>query len=219
MKTIVNFILDKSGSMASIEKDVIGGFNSYIKELKEGKNSKDILFTLTLFDTVSIDTPYLLTPIKDVQPLNSKTYRPNGGTPLYDAAVETIENIADRVDEMKGRKAVVVTIMTDGEENSSVKHDQDCLKDLIEKLEKRGNWTFTFMGANQDAWNTANKFGIAAGNTMSWEASSLGSTNALRSLAQNTVMYAMSAGGGGAGGTKAFFSGSSDMNKDSNDAS
>ena len=212
MKTIANFILDKSGSMGSIRGDVIGGFNSYIEELK--KQDADILFTLTMFDTESIDTPYLLTPIKDVQPLNEKTYRPNGGTPLYDAAVETIENIAARVKEMKGKKAVVVTIMTDGEENSSVKHNQKCLKDLIKKLEKKGNWTFAFMGANQDAWATAQSFGIARGNAMSWEASSLGSTNALRSLAQNTAMYAMSASAGGGGGTKAFFSGSQDMNKD-----
>jgi len=202
--------------MESIRKDVIGGFNAYIKELKDGENSKDILFTLTLFDTVSIDTPYLLTPIKDVKPLDNKTYRPNGGTPLYDAAVETIENIVERVNEMKGRKAVVVTIMTDGEENSSVKHDEKCLKDLIKKLEQRGNWTFTFMGANQDAWQTAQSFGIARGNSLSWEASSLGSTTALRSLAQNTAFYAMSASAGGGGGTSEFFSGSKDMTKELN---
>lgn len=217
MKTIVNFILDKSGSMGSIKNDVIGGFNSYIEELKKGKASKDTLFTLTLFDTESIETPYLLTPIKAVNKLTHDSYRPNGGTPLYDAAVDTIEQIAERVEEMKEKTSVVVTIMTDGEENSSYKHNQKCLKDLIKKLEKKGNWTFTFMGANQDAWAKASSFGIAAGNIADWQASSIGSQNAFRSLALNTIEYGkgaqwmMASGGGGGGSTKNFFSGSKDM--------
>lgn len=189
MKTIVNFILDKSGSMDMIKSDVIGGFNSYLKELQKQKGS--VLFTLTLFDTESIETPYLLTPIKEVKPLTDKTYRPAGMTNLYDASVDTIEQIAERVSEMKGKNAVVVTIMTDGQENASHKHDQKCLQDLIKKLEKKGNWTFAFMGANQDAWLTAQSMGISASNAMSWQASGVGGQSAFRSLAKSTNNYAM----------------------------
>ncbi len=200
--TVVNFILDMSGSMESVRRQTISGVNEYIDQLKtKGGN---IRFTLTLFDTV-MEKLYSNTPIKDVEHLTEKEYAPRGFTALYDAAVETIEEAATKVKGQKKTSSLVV-IMTDGEENSSQKHDDKCLKDLIKKLESDGGWTFTFMGANQDAWATAQSFGISRGNTMSWDSTAVGTKNAMRGLADATVMYASAmADLGGGGSMKAFF--------------
>src|ERR1035437_6725076 len=144
LKQITCFILDKSGSMSSIEKQAIAGFNEYIDTLKKSK--VDVSFPLTLFDTIAVETPYKNVAIKDVKKLNSETYVPRGGTPLYDACVETIEVLNTEVESEHNHTdkeiAVSVVIMTDGEENSSTKHDEKCLRDLVYKLTKKGNWTF-----------------------------------------------------------------------------
>jgi Mg-chelatase subunit ChlD len=202
--TIVNFILDKSGSMNSVLDATISGFNEYLGGLQRKKDK--ILFSLTLFDTSDTETPYLLKPIRQVKPLTKKTYIPSGGTPLYDAVVETIEKVASQVKEMAEKPIVLTVIMTDGEENSSVKHNEKCLKDLVEKLQKEGNWTFVFMGANQDAWSTASGFGFMKGNTLSYLSTSRGTNQVFMALSNSTTQFvsakAMSTADFFAGGEK-----------------
>ena len=206
--TLVNFILDKSGSMGSIQDSVISGFNEYINSLRNKKGT--FKFSLTMFDTESIETPYVDVDIDSVKNLSRDTYVPNAGTPLYDAVVDTIEAIYEKVQNKKNY-AIVTVIMTDGEENSSRKHDQKCMKDLIHKLESEGNWTFTFMGANIDAYEAAHQFGISMGNTVTWQSTLAGTQNAFRGFADATANYAMVmsvAGGGGGSGvlnTKSFY--------------
>lgn len=195
--TLIHFILDKSGSMDAVLDATISGFNEYLTTLKKSK--EDVRFSLTLFDTISIDTPYVNVPVKKVKPLSRDTYNPTGGTPLYDAVVDSVEALYEEIGDAK-KTGVVITIMTDGEENSSRKHTQECLKKLVKKLEKKGNWTFAYMGANQDAWANAAAFGISAGNTMSWESSERGTDDAFRGVAMASMNYAAYAGGGGAGG-------------------
>ena len=184
--TIINFILDRSGSMDSIRKDVIGGFNSYIKGLQKSKEADKTLFTLTTFDSISIETPYLAVPVKNIKKMTERDFEPRANTPLYDAVVNTVEKLSEKVEK---NQPVLVVIMTDGEENSSTEHDQNCLKDLVEQLKIKGNWTFVFLGANQDAWGNASQFGLSMGNTTNWESNSLGTAKAFRSLTNASAMY------------------------------
>lgn len=187
LKTNVIFILDKSGSMESVRRSTIEGFNEYLNGLK--KNGKNVEFSLTLFDTESIESPYINVPVRQVEPLSNNTYVPMGGTPLYDAVVNTVEKVFE---DGVVKKANIVVIMTDGEENSSKEHNEECLKDLKERLEKLGNWTFVFMGANQDAWDTASQWGFSKGNTMNWDASDAGTMSAYRSFANATANFSAS---------------------------
>lgn len=206
---LVHFILDKSGSMESIKDSTIKGFNEYLSELK--KSEDDIRFSLTLFDSDSIETPYLNVPVQKVNPLNKETYLPNAWTPLYDAVVDSVEALQKSMKSEK-RRAVVVAIMTDGAENASKKHNADCLRDLVKKLEKK-NWTFTFMGANQDAWATAQSIGIAAGNTMNWRSTDEGAKDAFKAYAMSSVNYAANLRGipmAASLNTKSFFSNGGD---------
>lgn len=188
LTTISSFILDRSGSMEFIQEATISGFNEYIHGLKKTAKGK-MLFSLTTFDDISIDKIYDNVPIKGVEGLTEKTFEPRGGTPLYDAVVDTVEKLAEEVDKMEIKPAVVVSIMTDGEENSSRKHDASCLKDLIKKLEKQGNWTFVYLGANQDSWAIAQSFGIKKGNIANWQATPTGTRGAYAAMGASMGNY------------------------------
>lgn len=212
MKTIVNLILDKSGSMSPGWDDTVGGINSYIKSLKSKLHGK-VYFTLTLFDT-HIEKVYQAVSLKQVKPLNKDTYFPDGFTALYDAVVETIEDTCEKIKEFKDEKVnSLVVIMTDGQENSSVKHDLNCLRDLTTKLQKEERWTFVYLGANQDSWANASSFGMLADNTANWDSmSQIGITNSFRNLAARTVSYCMTSDTGKGNSTN-FFAGEKDISK------
>lgn len=217
--TIINFILDKSGSMAYCQEATISGFNEYLQSLKKKAKGSKMLFTLTLFDTL-LQKRYLMTPIKEVKPLNVETYIPDGLTALYDATVETIENAASKMDEMRelgNRVNSLVIVMTDGEENSSTEHNQNCLKELIDKLKQDKRWTFVFLGANQDAWANANQMGFNEVNVVNWHNTSMGSSLAFNLLANQTMAFCSSSATGNIKSLKSlksnFFAGTKDAGK------
>lgn len=195
-KTIVNFILDHSGSMQSVREATISGFNEYLQTLKE--DTKNVYeFSLTLFDTETNQVTTSL-PLKEVKDLSSAIYNPSGMTALYDAVCKTIAKIKPA----KGDKVLTI-IMTDGEENSSKEYTQVEMKKMIEEREKEGNWTFVYLGANQDSYAVAQKYGISQGNTVNFHATSKGMAGTMRTVATSNVMYASASGG--AGGSSAFF--------------
>lgn len=176
-------ILDRSGSMAGLEKDTIGGYNQFIKDLK----GKDVKVSLTLFDD-QFEAPYEALPLKEVPKLTSKVYYPRGMTALVDAVCKTVNAAKDKV--KKSDKAIVL-IITDGQENSSREFSSEQMKKMISGLEKQGNWTFTYLGANQDAFTVAGMFGIRTGNISTYQATPTGTQAAYASMSANT-MRAMS---------------------------
>lgn len=202
-ETLIHFILDKSGSMTSVWDATISGFNEYLQGLKNQKGS--IRFSLTLFDTVSIEKRYNNVSLEEVKPLNRDSYIPNGGTPLYDAVISSVEDLCSQLKDSHKNPAVAVVIMTDGQENASKEHTEKCLKEIVELLEKTGEYTFAYMGANQDAWANAAKIGISSGNTMSWNSTMEGTGTAFRSLAMASADYAANINAGAKGMTTAFF--------------
>lgn len=194
--TLVNFILDKSGSMETVRESTISGFNEYLNTLKKDGNTYN--FSLTLFDT-TIERPYINESIKGIKDLNATSYRPAGSTALYDAVCSTINKVEQTV---KKDQKVLTVIMTDGEENSSKEYTQEQLKKKIVALEKAGNWTFVFLGANQDAWANAQKMGMQQMNTATFVASDIGIARSMSMLASNTAFLASS----GSSSTNTFFS-------------
>lgn len=209
MKTMVNFILDRSGSMYSVAGATISGFNEYIQTLKQNKKKSDKIYvSLTLFDT-DVETVYTAIPIEEVKDLTKKTYQPNGMTALYDAVMLTVKEGQKSFGEIKGKKKSLVVIMTDGEENSSKEYKTKDLKKVIEELQKE-DWTFTFLGANQDSWTTTADWGISRGNIANYSnANAKGVGNVFRSLGRDTAFYSMSA----STTTDSFFS-KKDMSED-----
>lgn len=187
MKVEIAVVMDRSGSMASIKDDVIGGFNTFLKEQKSAPG--DVTFTLVLFDNEFL-TPYYAVDIQKVPDLNQFNYTPRGSTALYDAVGRTIDEIGKRLDKHSEKPdKVIVAILTDGEENSSSKYTRDQVASMIKHQESKYAWEFVFLAANQDAFQTGASLNIKACNTANFAATAQGARDAYRSMSDMTMSY------------------------------
>lgn len=186
--TRVVFLLDETGSMESCRHETIEGFNKYIASLREDK-STDFRFSLNLFDTEHFEQRYKQVTLDKVKKLNADTYKPGAGTPLYDAIAKSIRSMEEII---QGEPAhVLMVILTDGMENSSVEWTRGKVFDLIKEKEKVG-WSFIYLGANQDAWNVGQSLGMSHGNTRTYDTLNIG--NVFCGMASATKSYALRSG-------------------------
>jgi Mg-chelatase subunit ChlD len=172
--TDITYIIDRSGSMQPLANDAIGGFNKFLDD--QQKAPGEATLSLVLFDH-EVLVPYHGVPIKEVKPLDGKTYQPRGSTALLDAVAIAIDRTGDRLKVMKEEdrpEKVMVIIMTDGHENASTDITRAELKAKIEHQEKAYSWNFVFMGANQDSFAAAVKLGIRADMAANFAPSSVG---------------------------------------------
>ena len=146
MKRVFNLIIvDESGSMTIIEKQALMGLNETLETVKKELH-KDIeqRVTLITFDSSHKRFVFDNVPASHTHKLSSKDYRPGGATPLYDAIGLGISKLNAQTN---ADDNVLVTIITDGEENCSEEYNLKMVKTLIEKLKKQ-NWTFTLIGTD-----------------------------------------------------------------------
>jgi Mg-chelatase subunit ChlD len=189
--THLYILLDRSGSMSSIANDVIGGFNTFIREQK--KEGSDVRVTLVQFD--SGDRQEIITagiPIDELVDLTSDTFIPRGGTPLLDAtglliARARLTQQIRNENSLPAEDIVFVTI-TDGEENESSEYSLAKIQNLIKKCEKDG-WTFVFLSAALDAYGDASRMGMKSGNIQAFAASADGTNTAFESLSTNVSKF------------------------------
>lgn len=161
------FILDKSGSMAGMESDTIGGFNAMIEKQKEVEGKAYV--STVLFSNFS-EVIHDRVPIEKIEPMTEKNYRVGGCTALLDAiggAVKHINNIHKyaRPEDVPDHTIFVIT--TDGLENASRTFNSDSVKKLIKEQEEKG-WEFVFVAANIDSVETAATIGIARDRAISY---------------------------------------------------
>ena len=171
--TEIIFLLDRSGSMAGLESDTIGGFNAFIE--KERQLEGETIVTAVLFD----DRYEILWNGIDANKaiLTDKEYYVRGSTALLDAVGKTILDVGYRLsktsEETRPGKVIFV-ITTDGLENSSREFSYKKVKELIKHQQEKYNWEFIFLGANIDAAKEAGNIGICKDNAYSFEASKAG---------------------------------------------
>ncbi|MCI7051451.1 MAG: hypothetical protein MR971_07895 [Bacteroidales bacterium] len=155
-------ILDRSGSMETIRKAAIDGFNETLAGIRKAQekyaDTQDHYVTLVTFCSCSTQYVFDKTPIADTHPLTENDYQPCCCTPLFDAMGITLTAIRKHVNGIED-SVVVVTIITDGMENASHEYNGKTIKELVERLRGEG-WTFTYMGANQDSVEVAMKLSI-----------------------------------------------------------
>ncbi len=168
------FILDKSGSMGGLESDTIGGYNSMLEKQKAVEGECHI--TTVLFEN-NYELLHDRIDIKAVSPITEKEYSVGGSTALLDAIGMTINKIGNAqkhtADDYRAEKVMFV-IITDGEENSSREYSSEKVKAQIERQKEKYGWEFIFLGANIDAVETANRFGIGADRAQNYHADSEG---------------------------------------------
>lgn len=155
------FILDKSGSMAGLEKDTIGGFNALVE--KQRNLPGDVRVTTVLFNQ-AYELLHDRISLKGISPLTETDYEVGGMTALLDAIGSTIQKISNaqqRTMEQERADKVMFVITTDGMENASCEYDYRKIHEMIAAQKANSNWEFVFLGANIDAVATAKQFGVA----------------------------------------------------------
>ena len=184
-KVLVNFIQDRSGSMANVWDETVSGFEIFLKQLKEGqeKDGIDYLFSLTCFDT-QIDTPIVAQKLDiDAFVKTFKKHGPRGSTALYDAAGKTIKAVEDN---RHGAEKIIVVICTDGQENSSREWSKEALHASIDAKCNAGDWTFTYLGTQPETWDDATTLGVGAGATSTYVGAAAGAAYTVTSTAINS---------------------------------
>ncbi len=169
------FILDKSGSMAGMEQDAIGGFNAMIE--KQKKEPGAAFVTTILFSNES-ETIHDRLPLDQIPLMTEADYTVGGCTALLDTIGGAIQHISDihryaRAEDVPAHTLFMIT--TDGLENASHTFSSKKVKDMIRKQEKAG-WEFLFVAANIDAVETAEKIGIRRERAANYDFSATGTT-------------------------------------------
>lgn len=165
--TEIIFLLDRSGSMAGLEADTIGGFNQFVKKQYELPGQTKV--TAILFDH-EYEVLWNGMDGADVQ-LSTENYDVRGMTALLDAIGKTIVAVRKRLKAEAASHEVIFVITTDGMENASKEFTYDKVKWLIEQQQTESNWEFIFLGANIDTAKEAGRMGISKDKAYDFQAS------------------------------------------------
>ena len=168
------FILDRSGSMSGLEADTIGGFNSMIEQQRAAEGAA--LVSTVLFSNES-SVLHDRVPLARIAPMTAQQYRVGGCTALLDAIGGAIHHIGNvhkyaRAEDRPEHTLFVIT--TDGLENASHRYTADQVRAMIRRQKEKYGWEFLFLGANIDAVETAERFGIDRSRAANYHSDSAG---------------------------------------------
>ncbi len=187
--TDITVLIDKSGSMAHLRKDTIGGFNTFLQQQKE--LSGQAALTVVQFDSDS-RTTVAAQDVKLVANLSEATYYPGGGTALYDTLGSVIDATGRRFAAMREEdrpERVIFLIITDGEDTSSHILGASEVQVKIRHQRDAYRWDFQYIGANVDAVKEAVNMGILASKALNYAPDAKGSNTAYMMMARNVTSY------------------------------
>ena len=184
--THIHVILDRTGSMASIRDDVVGGFNAFVEEQRHAPG----LATLTLVQFDSVD-PYEVVfralPIDRVPQLTRETYVPRASTPLLDAigrGIADLDTALASLHRAERPDRVLFVVITDGNENASREFDYARVERMVRSHREKNDWEFVFLGADLAAIADAGRLGFAHDATLAFDADAEGIRLAMKSLSR-----------------------------------
>ncbi len=161
-------ILDESGSMESIKGNIIQGFNEIVQTVKgiaKEYPEQEHFISLVSFNGLGQKLLHFIDPVEKLDLIDDQRYKPDASTPLFDAMGFSFAKLRRVLENVKDYN-VLVTVMTDGEENASKEYSGLAIKKLIEEL-KINRWTFTYIGADNDVERFAMSISIT--NTLKFE--------------------------------------------------
>jgi uncharacterized protein YegL len=154
-------ILDESGSMQSIKESIISGFNELVQTIRgieKQTPGQEHFVSFVSFNSLGKRLLHFVDPVSQLKEINARTYQPQAQTPLYDAIGFSINKLSGYLEGKKDYN-VLVTILTDGEENDSREFSRTAIQKRIQELEQN-NWTFTYIGTEHDIDRAASSLSI-----------------------------------------------------------
>lgn len=182
--TIIEFLLDETGSMASCKRETVAGFNDFLSEQRAQHGT--CLLTLTKFDTSGQKTPYMDIDVNMTPNMLEDWFIPGGGTNLRDTIGSRLLSLKQRLATWSVKPNVLIVVMTDGDDNASRTHSEQNIQSAIQSYMNEG-WTFVYLGADQNALSTGNRLGFPEGNIKSFASSQMRET--MQTLAAATTTY------------------------------
>ncbi len=204
--TEIIIVLDRSGSMGSVQDATIEAFNSYLRSQLGGVG--DVVMTLIQFDD-QYEPHFVALPIARAVKLTRESYLPRGSTALFDAIGRTIRDSGERFSQMPEPHrpgSVIFVIQTDGFENASRKYSEPEINNMIAEHRDKYCWQFVFLGANQDAISSAAKFGIEADAALTYDSDAACTRAAWDSMEKCTLGFRAARATGKTPGTRWQFS-------------
>jgi len=211
-KTHCVVILDKSGSMdgAGRKDRTISDFNEKVQMFKQvdKEGEQEVVGYFVSFNT-HLDEHAWGKPASELMEINEGNYSPEGGTALQDTVVHVLGKLKEEL-RLGDKDAVLVSIITDGEENSSVAYrgpaGEYAVKQLIEELQATGKWTITYIGANQNMEALADRYGLLRANCAVYAADTAKTTGAAYNASNKRARKYFAARGMGQTASKNFLS-------------
>lgn len=187
MDAHIALLLDRSGSMANVRDDTIGGVNTFFEVQRQVPRETTV--TIAQFDD-EFEYLYEGRRLAEVKKLTRESFVPRGNTALLDAACRLIDETGyylTRMPSWQRPEKVFLVIVTDGMENASKRHTLSDLNHRVDHQRKRYAWEFVFLGADQDAITVASQIGIARHAAMDYRKSKLGIENVYIATAMNVA--------------------------------
>lgn len=199
--TIINgFLLDASGSMNGKGEALVSGFNEIIIQgkadaIKTGITNKQfVAFFGDKYAPVDAEVDKLVytnagcgVKIKDAICYNHNL----GMTALWESTYKLITKLEEELKKEPTAK-VILTIFTDGGENSSSREWKDGvkIKSIIQQKQKNG-WVINFMGAGSKevVTNVATNVGIFASNTLNFSNDAAGTKRSMSKMSASRSSY------------------------------
>jgi hypothetical protein len=173
-RTVYQLIVDRSGSMAGMERQVVSGFNEQLQAaqgIQRKYPDQEIIMGLRFFDQTVGNNIADFKVVDELLPLSMHDYQLGGTTALLDAIGKSVYDIKTRFGHQIANEdtSVVIIVMTDGYENASRMYTYDDIRRMVTELETTEKWSFTFMGADLDAIGASQSLGINPDNTLSFD--------------------------------------------------
>jgi hypothetical protein len=186
--TVIEFVLDETGSMTGVAAQAVAGFNDFLSEQREVPGLCQM--SLTKFEGHNLRTPYEDLPLQYVPNMTGSMFRPAGMTNLRDAIVARVTSLTQRLVNWTVQPKVLLVAMTDGGDNISRNTEMTVRLMLAAGREK--GWTSVYLGADQDALRIGQSLGFDEGNIKSFASANIRET--MQDLSSATTVYRSAAG-------------------------
>lgn len=172
LQTHVAFCIDESGSIQGIVAPLVSAYNKNVEGIRDSVLAEGQEATMTALTfghrTLKHRVLYVGHQVQTVKELKNSDIIPSGMTPLFDSVYRAIKKL-EELDDGKPDTTFIVSVVTDGQENSSNDPGVEATIRAMQKKINTDRWTFAFLVPNGSASYFSRKYRIPMGNIQEWD--------------------------------------------------